>query len=157
MKKVIMIIFLISINIIAAESINKDAISFYKNTSSKKDIVIITDPECPHCRNLAKDKKDKFKNYNIKYILVALPYHKNAKQMISYILEGKDNTEKYHRYKEIMIGEDISYKEKKTNKKKVEKYLKDAMKEVKIFGIRKVPSIFDVEEEYIFQTTYEEL
>lgn len=125
--------------------------------NGKNEVLIVTDPECPFCKNLSKDKNDKFKNYKINIVLVALPYHKKAKQMISYILSAENNSGKYHRYKEIMLEDDTSYKNFKTDSSLVENYLKKSMLVVKNLGIDRVPAVFDNEEDDYFNSSYEEL
>jgi len=156
MKKILFIIAL-TVSVFSSEKdLALDAMAFSSNNTNKS-ILIITDPECPFCKKLAKDKNNKLKEYKINYVLVALPYHKEAKQMISYILSAKTNDEKYHRYIEIMIGDDISYKEYPTDVELVEKYLKKSMKLVKQLGINSVPKLFEPEENEFFETTYEEM
>ena len=55
-----------------------------------KDIYIVTDPECPFCRMMEKQKKEILKkNYRVHVILMPLPFHKDAKAMSYYILAGK--------------------------------------------------------------------
>jgi len=130
MKKILFIIAL-TVSVFSSEKdFATDALAFSSNDANKS-ILIITDPECPFCRRLAKDKNDKLKNYRVDYILVALPYHKEAKQMISYILSAKVEV--------------------------VEKYLKKSMKLVKQLGINSVPKLFEPEEDEFFEITYEEL
>lgn len=156
MKKILLILLLTSMVFSSEKTLVNEATAFSYG-ESKKEILIITDPECPFCKNLAKDKNDKFKNYKVRVILVALPYHKNARQMISYILSAKNNDEKLHRYKEIMIGDDISYKDVPVNKKLLNAYIKKSMKVVKKLGIDRVPSLFDREDDEFFSSSYSEL
>jgi thiol:disulfide interchange protein DsbC len=112
----------------------------------KKDIYIVTDPECPFCRKLEKEKgKYLAKHYRIHIILFPLSFHKNAKAMSYYILAGKTDKERVKRMQEILKGSDNwkSYKPTKEEKRKFDKELKKAKKAAVELGVSGTPSVYD--------------
>ncbi len=67
--------------------------------NGKKEIYLVTDPECPYCRMMeAKTKEYLKKNYKVHVILFPLSFHKNATPMSYYILAGKDDAQKAKRF-----------------------------------------------------------
>jgi len=112
----------------------------------KKDIYIVTDPECPFCRILEKEKKDILKkNYRVHVILMPLPFHKHAKAMSYYILAGKTDKEKAKRMSEVLEGSNAwkNYHPTKEEIKKFNKELETAKKAAEELGARGTPSIYD--------------
>ncbi|QDD68172.1 thioredoxin domain-containing protein [Caminibacter pacificus] len=123
----------------------KNGISFTYG-EGKKDIYIVTDPECPFCRKFEKEFGDKLaKKYRIHVILYPLPFHKDAKAMSYYILAGKTDTEKAERFKKILSGSDV-WKNVKYNPgviKKEEIKLEKAQKAVEVLKAPGTPSMYD--------------
>jgi len=117
-------------------------------------LIIISDPSCPFCKKLAKDKENKLSKYRMSVILYPLPYHKESRQKIAYILDGIGNIERHHRYQEILIGESISYKDFKIDEEKLNKYIKQVKKFVKKYNVKVTPTIMEVD---IEETVYYEL
>ncbi len=111
-----------------------------------KEIYLITDPECPFCRMMEKQKKELLeKNYKVHVILMPLPFHKDAKAMSYYILAGKNDKEKYERLKAVLSGnkEWKNYHPTKEEIKKFNEKLNKAKKAAMELGARGTPSVFD--------------
>ena len=111
-----------------------------------KDIYIVTDPECPFCRMLEKQKKDILaKNYKVHVILMPLSFHKNAKAMSYYILAGKTDKERAKRMSEVLEGSNAwkNFHPTKEQIKKFEEELKKAKKAAMELGARGTPSVYD--------------
>jgi len=112
----------------------------------KKDIYIVTDPECPFCRMLEKQKKDILKkNYKVHVILMPLPFHKHAKAMSYYILAAKTDKERAKRMSEVLEGSNAwkNYHPSKEEIAKFNKELEKAKKAALELGAQGTPSIYD--------------
>ena len=111
-----------------------------------KDIYIVTDPECPFCRMLEKQKKDILKNnYKVHVILMPLPFHKNAKAMSYYILAGKTDKERAKRMSEVLEGSN-AWKNFHPTKEQIQQFNKELQKAKKAaieLGAQGTPSIYD--------------
>ena len=111
-----------------------------------KDIYIVTDPQCPFCRMMEKQKKDILKkNYRVHVILMPLPFHKYAKPMSYYILAGKTNEERAKRMQETLAGgnEWKNFHPTKEQIKKFNKELAQAKKAANELGAQGTPSVYD--------------
>jgi len=114
--------------------------------NGKKEIYLITDPQCPYCRMMeAKTKKYLKDNYKVHVILFPLPFHKDAKAMSYYILAGKTDAEKSKRLQEVLGGSNEwkNYKPTKAEKAKFDKILQNAKKAVEELGARGTPTVYD--------------
>lgn len=110
------------------------------------EVLIFTDPLCPYCKNLEKELS-KYKNYITAHIiLIALPMHKEAPDAIRYVLNKKNDTERYEALIEIANGKtsfkEETYDEKTLNRlnkkwEQMEGYAKD----LKVTG---TPSLYDI-------------
>ncbi|QCI27443.1 thioredoxin fold domain-containing protein [Caminibacter pacificus] len=112
----------------------------------KKEIYLVTDPECPFCRKMEAMKKDILeKNYKVHVILLPLPFHKYARPMSYYILAGKTDAQRAKRMKEVLSGSDAWKKFKPTKEqiKKFEEELKNAQIAAEELDARGTPSVFD--------------
>ncbi|MEO1927820.1 MAG: thioredoxin fold domain-containing protein [Nautiliaceae bacterium] len=119
----------------------------------KKDLYLVTDPECPFCRMMeAKTKDNLEKNYRVHVILFPLSFHKDAKAMSYYILSAKTNEEKAKRFKEVLTGNKQEIIKKvnafnktlsKEEKEKIDKELANSRKAVMELGARGTPSVYD--------------
>ncbi|MBL0721971.1 MAG: thioredoxin fold domain-containing protein [Sulfurovum sp.] len=129
----------------------KDGVSFSYG-DGKKDLYIVTDPECPYCMKFEKASKGKLKDYRVHFILYPLPYHKKAPAMIEWIMQGKDDKDKKSRLEKVMVENSSIYKTLNKDPKKLflvsgkmkimsEKSRK-AMNEL---GVRGTPAVFDGE------------
>jgi len=127
-----------------AEIIKKGVIFTFGE--GKKDIYIVTDPECPFCRMLEKQKKDILKkNYRVHVILMPLPFHKDAKAMSYYILAAKTDKERAKRMSEVLEGSNAwkNYHPSKEEIKKFNKELELSKKAAEELGAQGTPSIYD--------------
>ena len=112
----------------------------------KKDIYVVTDPECPFCRIMeAKTKKILEKNYKVHIILFPLPFHKHARAMSYYILAAKTDEEKAKRFREVLEGSNAwkNYKPTKEEKAKFDKMLNNSKKAVIELGAKGTPTVYD--------------
>jgi len=112
----------------------------------KKEIYIVTDPECPFCRMMEKQKKDILKkNYKVHVILMPLPFHKHAKAMSYYVLAGKTDEERARRMSEVLEGSNAWKKFHPTKEqiKKFDEELKKGRKSAIELGAQGTPSIYD--------------
>ena len=127
------------------KKIIKEGVSFTFGKGNKE-IYLITDPECPYCKILEKQKGEILKNnYKVHVILFPLPFHKNARAMSYYILAGKDDKEKSKRLKEVLEGNTTwkNYKPTIEEKGKFNNILDKAKKAVEEIGVRGTPTIYD--------------
>jgi len=113
--------------------------------NGKKDIYLITDPECPYCRLLESKKGDVLKNYKVHVILMPLPFHKNAKAMSYYILAGKTDAEKAKRLQEVLKGSEKwrEFKPTPIQKEQFEKELQKSIQAAHAAGARGTPTVLD--------------
>jgi thiol:disulfide interchange protein DsbC len=114
--------------------------------NGKKEIYLVTDPQCPFCRMMEKEKKDFLnKNYKVHVILFPLPFHKNAKAMSYYILAGKTDADKAKRLQDILGGSNEwkNYHPTPSEKAKFDKILNNAKKAVIELGARGTPTVYD--------------
>ncbi|GAB6045729.1 hypothetical protein JCM11957_13270 [Caminibacter profundus] len=111
-----------------------------------KEIYLVTDPECPFCRMLEKQKKEILeKDYKVHVILLPLSFHKNAKAMSYYVLAGKTDKERAKRLSEVLSGSVKwkKYKPTPEEKAKFDKELAASKKAAAELGARGTPTIFD--------------
>ena len=111
-----------------------------------KEIYIVTDPECPFCRMLEREKKDVLaKNYKVHVILMPLPFHKNAKAMSYYILAAKTDKERAKRMQEVLQGSNAwkNYHPSKEEIKKFNEILQKSKKAAIELGAQGTPSVYD--------------
>ena len=123
----------------------KNGVSFSFG-EGKKDIYLVTDPECPFCRLMEKKtKKELAKNYRVHVILFPLPFHKYAKPMSCYILAAKTDKEKAKRMQETLLGgnEWKNYTPTKEEVHKCSKELEKAKKAANELQARGTPSVYD--------------
>ena len=127
----------------------KDGVSFsYGN--GKKEIYLVTDPECPYCKKFEKDAEGKLKDYTVHVILFPLSFHKNAPAMVEWVMQGKDNTERAERFKKLMLKNSTEYTSLAKNSKKKFDYsdrtreaMEKSMKAVLELGVRGTPMVYD--------------
>jgi len=112
----------------------------------KKEIYLVTDPQCPFCRMMEAKTKDYLaKNYKVHVILFPLPFHKYAKPMSYYILAAKNDKEKAKRLQETLAGSNAwkNYHPTKEEKAKFDQELENSKKAVEELGARGTPSVYD--------------
>jgi len=83
----------------------KEGVAFTAGSGEKGELYVFTDPECPFCQQMEQTQGDKLKQYKAHFILFPLSFHKNAKAMTYYILQGKDDKEKRARLVKIAKGD----------------------------------------------------
>jgi len=98
----------------------KDGVAFSFG-NGKKEIYVVTDPECPYCQKFEKAAKGKLDDYTVHVIFMPLSFHKNAPAMVEWILSGKTDAEKKERMEKVMIAKDTSFKDSKAAKEFIEK------------------------------------
>ena len=86
----------------------KDAITFSYG-SGKKELYLLTDPECPYCVKFEQYAKGKLDDYRVHVILYPLPFHKKAPAMVEWVLQGKDDAEKRERFEAVTVGKSQKY------------------------------------------------
>ena len=127
------------------KDIVKNGISFTFG-HGKKEIYVVTDPECPFCRRMEAQTKDKLaKDYTVHVILFPLPFHRYARAMSYYILAGKTDAEKAKRFKAVLGGSDEwkNYKPTPQERAKFLKELQKSKKAVEELGARGTPTVYD--------------
>lgn len=80
----------------------KEGVSFSYGTG-KKEIYLITDPECPYCARFAKAAEGKLAEYTVHVIFMPLSFHKKAPAMVEWIMMGKDAAEQKSRYDALLL------------------------------------------------------
>jgi len=127
----------------------KEGISFsYGN--GKKDIYIVTDPECPYCIKFEKASQGKLDAYRVHVIVYPLPYHKKAPAMMEWILQGKDDAQKHKRLKAVMVDNSQEYKTLIIDEKKpfiavesTQRAIERSKKAMNELEVRGTPAVFD--------------
>jgi len=112
----------------------------------KKEIYIVTDPQCPFCRLMEREKKNILsKNYKVHVILMPLPFHRYAKAMSYYILAAKNDKERAKRMQEILEGSNAwkNFHPTKEQIKKFNEELEKSRKAANELGAQGTPSVYD--------------
>jgi len=113
----------------------------------KKDLYIVTDPECPFCREFEKKAKtvNLTKDYKIHLIFLPLSFHKESKDMIYYILAGKSKKEQIERFHKTLQGDNSwrNFKVTKNQKEKFDKKIEVSKKAANELGAQGTPSFYD--------------
>ncbi len=127
----------------------RDSVSFSYG-SGKKEIYLVTDPECSYCKRFEKNAKGKLNDYTVHVILFPLSFHKNAPAMVEWIMQGKDDKEKAERFEKIMLDGSKEYSSLIKDAKKPFNYSDDtkasmekSIKAVLELDVRGTPSVFD--------------
>jgi thiol:disulfide interchange protein DsbC len=127
----------------------KKGISFSYGTG-KKDLYIVTDPECPYCKRFEQQAQGKLNEYRVHVILYPLSFHKKAPAMVEWIMHGKDDVQKHQRMEEVMVKNSKAYEAfigklgkafKYTDSIKVK--IDDAIAAGKALGARGTPSVYN--------------
>jgi thiol:disulfide interchange protein DsbC len=89
----------------------------FSSKGNEKKLYVVTDPECPFCKRLEKEKGDKLKKLKVHFILYPLNIHPKAKAIVAWIVKSKNEDEAYKRYKSVMKGnkdwiKDLKFDEK---------------------------------------------
>ena len=128
------------------KKIVKDGVVFSFGTG-KEDLYIVTDPECPFCKRFEylAEKGGLENKYKIHIIFLPLHFHKHAKDMIYYILSGKNEEEQIKRFKATLKGgtEWKKFTPTEKQKKEFDKIIDKSVKAATELGARGTPSFFD--------------
>ncbi len=127
----------------------KDGVSFsYGN--GKKEIYLVTDPECPYCKRFEKNAQGKLKDYTVHVILFPLSFHKKSPAMVEWIMKGKDDKERASRFEKLMLNSSTEYSSLIKDPKQPFKYsdatnaaMKRATKATLELGVMGTPMVFD--------------
>jgi thiol:disulfide interchange protein DsbC len=126
----------------------KEGISFSYG-SGKKEIYLVTDPQCPYCVKFEKKSKGKLSDYTVHVILYPLAFHKKAPLMVEWILQGKDDKEKKKRMEALMLEGSKEYqslqKETKifTYSKAIKERVEKSKLAAKILKTTGTPSVYN--------------
>ena len=132
-------------------NIVKEGIAFtYGN--GKKEIYLITDPECPYCSKFEQAANGKLADYTVHVILFPLSFHKKSPAMIEWIMRGKDDRKKKARFEEVMLKGLKKYKELIKDEKKpfvysseAQAYMKKSGEAARELNMRGTPALYDAE------------
>ena len=127
----------------------KEGISFsYGN--GKKELYIVTDPECPYCKTFEKQAQHKLGDYTVHIILYPLSFHKKSPAMVEWIMQGKDDTEKKERMEAVMVNNSQDYEAFIDKKNQIFQYtdsiktkVEKAVKAAKALGVTGTPSVYN--------------
>lgn len=129
------------------KAVNEGVAFSYGN--GKKELYLVTDPECPYCTKFEKASKGKLDDYTVHVIFLPLGFHKKAPAMIEWIMQGKDDNAKKARMDEIMLKGSTTYQSLIKDKKKPFVYSKEtkemidrSMKAVEELGARGTPALY---------------
>jgi len=113
--------------------------------SGKKDLYVVTDPECPWCRKFAQQSKKANLSKKYKIHILFLPIHKDSMNMIYYILSAPTQQEKAKRFSEVLKGSDKwkDFKPSKQQKETIDKLIKKSTKAVFELKAQGTPSFYD--------------
>ncbi len=129
----------------------KDGVAFTYGTG-KKEIYLITDPECPYCSRFEKAANGKLGDYTVHVILFPLSFHKKSPAMVEWIMMGKDDAEKKSRFEALMLKGSDKYKTFIKDEKKPfsysengQAYMKKSEKTVRELNLRGTPALYDAD------------
>jgi thiol:disulfide interchange protein DsbC len=129
----------------------KNGVAFTYGTG-KKEIYLITDPECPYCSRFEKTANGKLDDYTVHVILFPLSFHKKSPAMIEWIMMGKNDAEKRARFEEVMLKASTKYTELIKDVKKpfvysseTQTYMIKSEKAVRELKMRGTPALYDAE------------
>jgi thiol:disulfide interchange protein DsbC len=116
----------------------------YSYGTGKKDIYIVTDPECPYCKRLENAlPKDIGDTYTIHTVLMPLSFHQNAPEMSLWVIDGKDAKERHDRLQKVLNG-DTTYKNfNPKHKALLQRQLDLSLKAARELKAGGTPSVFD--------------
>lgn len=129
----------------------KEGVAFsYGN--GKKEIYLVTDPECPYCTKFEKATEGKLGDYTVHVIFYPLSFHKKAPAMIEWIMQGKSDEEKRERLVQIALKKSTEYQALIKDMKKPFHYspstktvVDKSLKAVQELGTKGTPTTYDAE------------
>ena len=118
----------------------------------KKEIYVVTDPECPYCGRFEKAAQGKLDDYTVHVILFPLSFHKKAPVMVEWIMQGKDDAERKARFEKVMLKGSTEYRNLHKDDKKpfsysaeTQKHMDKVNKAAMELNVRGTPSIYDAD------------
>ena len=128
-----------------ADNVTK-GVSFSYGTG-KKEIYLVTDPECPYCSKFAKSAEGKLSDYTVHVIFMPLSFHKKAPAMVEWILQGKDDAQRKTRYDALLLKGSKAYakdvKQPFTYSAEVKEKMAKAELATMELNVRGTPALFD--------------
>ena len=132
-------------------NIVKEGVAFTYG-KGKKEIYLITDPECPYCSRFEQEANGKLDDYTVHVILFPLSFHKKSPAMTEWIMKGKDDAEKKARFEEVMLKGSTKYTERIKDAKKpfvysseAQAYMKKSEEAARELNMRGTPALYDAE------------
>ena len=125
------------------KKLDKSMILEFSNEKSSRTTILVSDPECPYCRqHLAKEMDELIKNENV--LVIFAPVHKRPSwikaQAILDNAKGKSNIEKLALMKKYYSPDyNLTDEEQKINTNNIEKIINSIFSKT---GIRGVPTTF---------------
>ena len=125
-----------------APTLGKEAFTFGKGND---EYVLFTDPECPYCKKFESYLPQVEDKVKIRVFYFPLDFHKNAKDISTYIMSQKTYKDKVHAM--INTTKDTpAYKNRKFKDGELEKLQAKLNEQISIgskLGVRGTPSVFD--------------
>lgn len=132
-------------------NIIKEGVAFSYG-KGKKDLYLVTDPECPYCIKFEKASEGKLEDYTVHVIFYPLPFHKKAPAMIEWIMQGKSDVEKRERLVQVALKKSTEYQTLIKDTKKpfiyspsTQEVVDKSIKAVQELGTRGTPTTYDAE------------
>lgn len=110
--------------------------------NGNKDIFVFIDPECKFCRAFTKDSMEHLSDAKYHIILYPLRKHKDAKKMISFILDGPTKKNKFKRFKSVLVDENFNPKYYLKSSKKSLEYVEKSLALGVEKKVKSTPSFF---------------
>ena len=125
------------------ETLSKYTILSYGNGS--KDFFVFADPQCKYCRAFAKGSMEHLDDATYHIILLPLEKHKDATKMMSFIMDGKNNVDRFNRYKSVLIDENFVPDSFVKASTKSLNYEKEILKLTSNSNIKSTPTFYKVD------------
>jgi len=129
----------------------KEGVVFSYGTG-KKDLYLVTDPECSYCSKFEKEAEGKLGEYTVHVIFYPLPFHKKAPAMIEWIMKGKNDAEKKERLNQIALKNSTEYQSLIKDEKKpfvytssTQEIMDKSLRAVSELGATGTPTTYDAE------------
>lgn len=127
----------------------REGVSF-RYGEGKKDLYVVTDPECPYCSKFEREALGKLDAYTVHVIFYPLPFHKKAPAMIEWIMQGRDGKAKKERMDAVMLHGSKTYETGIKEAKQSFRYspaIKEAMAKAKlaiqVLEAQGTPTVYD--------------
>jgi len=115
---------------------------FFSFGQGKKELYLITDPDCRYCKKFEKASQGKLKNYRIHVIFHPFSFHKKSASMVAWIMQGKTEEEKKLRMHQVMVQDSKAYNSIKISKE-LETKIEQGYKASQALGAIGSPLLYD--------------